>query len=74
MAALDQVLTREQLRRVQEAVGGLPPELRRCLQLRLALDLKYSEIATILRVPVGTVKSRLGEAKSRLKAELNRAV
>jgi RNA polymerase sigma-70 factor (ECF subfamily) len=44
---------------VWRAVGGLEPEHREVIHLRFAADLSYLEIAEMLGVPVGTVRSRL---------------
>ncbi|MEX0991286.1 MAG: sigma-70 family RNA polymerase sigma factor [Actinomycetota bacterium] len=44
---------------VQRALLGVPEEYRAVLILHDAQDLSYEEIANILSVPVGTVKSRL---------------
>jgi RNA polymerase sigma-70 factor (ECF subfamily) len=46
---------------------GPPPEaLRQTLILAYHEDLKYREIAEILKIPVGTVKSRLHAALAKL--------
>jgi RNA polymerase sigma-70 factor (ECF subfamily) len=55
--------------RVWAALDRLPDELRITLILQLYEGLKYREIATILEVPIGTVKSRLHNAVQRLKEE-----
>ena len=44
----------------------LPDSLRQTLILAYHQDLKYREIAEILRIPLGTVKSRLHAALSKL--------
>jgi RNA polymerase sigma-70 factor, ECF subfamily len=51
---------------VREAVAKLPETLRRTLILAYFQDLKYREIADILKIPVGTVKSRLHAALAKL--------
>ena len=63
---LDSVLATERLEALREAVDGLPPQMRRCVFLRLR-DLKYSEIATRLQLTVGTVKTQIHLARRRLK-------
>jgi RNA polymerase sigma-70 factor, ECF subfamily len=55
--------------RVWAALERLPDELRVTLILQLYEGLKYREIAAILDVPIGTVKSRLHHAVQRLKEE-----
>lgn len=58
----------------QEALGralqALPPQMRQCLALRLGQELKYREIATLLKISVETVKAHLFQARRRLRAEL----
>lgn len=49
-----------------QAIETLPQKARDVLYL-LAQDLKYEDVANILKVPVGTVKSRLNRARQRLK-------
>ncbi|WP_165071977.1 RNA polymerase sigma factor [Paludisphaera rhizosphaerae] len=58
----------EQERRewVRESVEKLPDALRQTLILAYHQDLKYREIAGILKIPVGTVKSRLHAALAKL--------
>jgi len=52
------------------ALQRLSEKLRAVLVLRYYLDLPYSEIARLLGVPVGTVKSRLSAALAALAKEL----
>jgi RNA polymerase sigma-70 factor (ECF subfamily) len=51
---------------VRDSVARLPDVLRQTLILAYHEDLKYREIAEILKIPVGTVKSRLHAALARL--------
>jgi len=59
------VADREQLER---AFGKLPVEQRAAIVLQYYRDLTLPEIAEILQVPVGTVRSRLHYARSALRA------
>ncbi len=43
------------------------PGLRAVLILRVAEDLEYEEIAKVLKIPIGTVRSRLARARSRIR-------
>jgi RNA polymerase sigma-70 factor, ECF subfamily len=51
---------------VQESVAKLPDTLRQTLILAYYQDMKYREIAEALKIPVGTVKSRLHAALAKL--------
>ncbi len=54
---------------VGEALGDLGEGLRVALLLREWQGLSYEEIADILQLPVGTVRSRLHEARRRFQAK-----
>lgn len=56
--------------KVLEAVDALPPEFREVLVLSDMEGLRYAEIAEALKVPVGTVKSRLFRARRLLQTSL----
>ncbi len=51
---------------VRKAVESLSPKYRMVLILKYFQDLSYEEIAQTLRCPVGTVRSRIHNAKRRL--------
>jgi len=57
-----QVETSETNRAVREVVASMPEHLRLILMLGYFQQLPYAEIAEILEIPVGTVKSRLHAA------------
>lgn len=57
---------------VREAFYSLPPRLRAVAVLRLYLGLTENETARVLDRRVGTVKSQLHEARSRLARSLER--
>jgi RNA polymerase sigma-70 factor (ECF subfamily) len=52
------------------ALAGLPLEQRAAVVLHHALDLPVDEVARVLDVPVGTVKSRLSRGRAALAALL----
>ncbi len=52
---------------IQLSLGKLSPKLREAVVLSSVQDLDLQEIADVLKVPIGTVKSRLHEARSKLK-------
>lgn len=59
---LESILTRERDRLVVEAVGTLDDAHRETLVLRCYGGHSYDEVAKIMRIPVGTVKSRIFNA------------
>ncbi|MEA2562665.1 MAG: polymerase sigma-70 factor, subfamily [Acidobacteriota bacterium] len=61
---------RERARLLREAVERLPEQMRKCLILRVYHELKYREIATVLRLSPETVKVHLFQARRRLQEEL----
>lgn len=65
-----QVERTEQQEAVQQALASLSEDYREILLLRYMQELDYTEIAEVLRLPAGTVKSRLNRAKAALKSAL----
>lgn len=57
---------------LQAALRKLSPELREAVILRDLEDLEYKEIAQVLKVPEGTVKSRLNRGRAELARILRR--
>ena len=66
------VQSREARQTVHEALQKLSPELREAVILRDLQDMDYREIATVLRVPEGTVKSRINRGRGELARLLQR--
>ena len=62
--------SRERVAAIREALLQLPEDFRVAVVLRDVNDLSYEEIAEVLRVPLGTVKSRLSRARTQLAAAL----
>lgn len=63
----DQVLHRETESEIVRAMNRLDDEFRMILTLRILEDLSYEEIAQVMDLKVGTVKSRLARARVKLK-------
>lgn len=61
-------LARDELRRVEEALASLPRPFREAVVLRDVEGLKYGEIAEVLGVRIGTVRSRIARGRERLRA------
>ena len=57
---------------VQKALQKLSPDLREAVILRDLQDMDYREIATVLKVPEGTVKSRINRGRAELARLLQR--
>ena len=57
--------------KVLAAVEALPPEFREAVVLSDIEGLPYAEVAAILGVPVGTIKSRLFRARRQLQKSLH---
>ena len=58
--------------KIQQALAQLSPELREAVILRDLEDMDYKEIAQVLRVPEGTVKSRISRGRGELARVLQR--
>jgi RNA polymerase sigma-70 factor (ECF subfamily) len=67
-AALFEASERQEL--IKTAIRSLPPLYRSVLVLRDIEGFPYGEIARILEIPEGTVKSRLSAARERLRSML----
>jgi RNA polymerase sigma-70 factor, ECF subfamily len=66
----EQVLRQERAELLAKALGGLSAEHRAILILREMEGRDYEQIAQILDLPVGTVRSRLHRARAHLRIEL----
>lgn len=65
-----QAARKEQRERIRSALDALPPKARTIIMLSDVEGLSYREIAEVLNCPIGTVMSRLHNARKRLKALL----
>jgi RNA polymerase sigma-70 factor (ECF subfamily) len=63
---LEAALNRELEAVVEEAIGKLSPKLKTVLLLYDVEELSYEEIARVLGIPIGTVKSRLNHARTQI--------
>lgn len=66
----EQMIAMEERRLVKRAVAALPEKYRLPVLLFYMEEMKLSEISEILKLPEGTVKSRLYRAKKMLEKEL----
>jgi RNA polymerase sigma-70 factor (ECF subfamily) len=56
---------------IQKAISNLPPKFRQVIILRDVQGFSYEEISSIIKVPLGTVKSRVNRARLRLQEDLS---
>jgi RNA polymerase sigma-70 factor (ECF subfamily) len=68
-AALEQ---RDRVELLRRALGTLAPTLRTAVMLRDIQELSYQEIADRLRLPEGTVKSRINRGRTELARQIQR--
>jgi RNA polymerase sigma-70 factor (ECF subfamily) len=64
---LDELEARELGSTIEKAIGRLRPEYRSCIILRHVEGRPYDEIAGILDLPLGTVKTYIHRARAELK-------
>ncbi|MBC7898998.1 MAG: sigma-70 family RNA polymerase sigma factor [Saprospiraceae bacterium] len=63
---------REIAAQVQEGIDKLPSDLKTCVILRDIEEMTYQEIVEVLRIPEGTVKSRINRGRIELAKILRR--
>jgi RNA polymerase sigma-70 factor, ECF subfamily len=63
-------LRKEFLRHLVTSLRRLPEELRTAVVLRDLTGLNYEEIAEVMQIPLGTVRSRIFRARARLREML----
>ncbi|MEJ2667393.1 MAG: sigma-70 family RNA polymerase sigma factor [Deinococcales bacterium] len=68
----DRAVTSDTRRHIEAALATLPRRFREALALREFGELSYGEIAGVVGVPLGTVRSRIARARRLLRDELER--
>jgi len=68
--ALDEIASRELGTAIEAAIGRLRPEYRSCIMLRHVEGRSYEEIASLLDLPLGTVKTYIHRARHELRRAL----
>jgi RNA polymerase sigma-70 factor, ECF subfamily len=68
----DRLASQETQKIVQRALARISPDLREAVILRDLQDMDYKEISKVLRVPEGTVKSRINRGRTELARLLSR--
>lgn len=68
--ALEELEAKELGGEIEQAIAALRPEYRSCILLRHVEGRPYEEIATMLDLPLGTVKTYIHRARSELRQAL----
>src|SRR6476620_6852860 len=68
---LAELESRELGQSIERAIARLRPEYRACIMLRHVEDKSYEEIAEIVKLPLGTVKTYIHRARHELRAALD---
>lgn len=72
VSAQKEIERRELRAQIQEAIDKLPADLRTCVILRDIEERTYQEIVEVLKIPEGTVKSRINRGRIELAKILRR--
>ena len=67
---LEELESRELGAQIEKAIAKLRPEYRACIILRHVEDYSYDEIAEIVKLPLGTVKTYIHRARQELRESL----
>jgi len=68
---LEELVARELGSTIEQAIGKLRPEYRACIIMRHVEGRPYEEIAGMLELPLGTVKTYIHRARSELREMLD---
>jgi RNA polymerase sigma-70 factor (ECF subfamily) len=71
-APADEAEPSDDVTAIRGAIRRLPPEQQQLLQLHYEMERSIAEIAEVLEIPPGTVKSRLFSIRETLKRQLER--
>ena len=66
----EEVIGDERRRLLKSAIDDLPPQMRRCVWLRVYQDMSYRDIAEVAGMSVSTAKSQVSLARRRLRSLL----
>ena len=67
---LEEVASRELGGAIERAIARLRPEYRACIMLRFVEAYSYEEIAEVMDIPLGTVKTYIHRARNELRGLL----
>jgi RNA polymerase sigma-70 factor (ECF subfamily) len=65
------LVTKQEYDEMLKALGAMDEKHRTILVLKYLDDLSYAEIADIMQLPMGTVRSRLSRATKALREQVN---
>jgi|WetSurMetagenome_2_1015567.scaffolds.fasta_scaffold148868_1 RNA polymerase sigma factor (sigma-70 family) len=68
------IIQRQRAKLIQEAIAKLPPKYKLVITLRHTEERDYSEIAKILKLPIGTVKAHIFRARELLNKYLRNKI
>lgn len=66
----DYIVFSEDIQAIQDSVAELPEEVRQIFELRMFRDLKFTEIAEQLEIPLGTALTRMRNALRQIRDRL----
>ncbi|HEY1527277.1 MAG TPA: RNA polymerase sigma factor [Candidatus Angelobacter sp.] len=69
-AADEQLAQQQKQQLLQRLIAGLPDELGQTLELSTVYELNSAEIAEVMKIPEGSVRTRLFRARKQLKEKL----
>jgi RNA polymerase sigma-70 factor (ECF subfamily) len=69
-AADEHLAERQQQQLLQRLIAGLPDDLGQTLELSTVQELNSAEIAEVMKIPEGSVRTRLFRARNQLKEKL----
>jgi RNA polymerase sigma-70 factor, ECF subfamily len=69
-AADEQLVNRQKQQLLQRLIAGLPDDLGQTLELSTVQELNSAEIAEVMKIPEGSVRTRLFRARKQLKEKL----
>jgi RNA polymerase sigma-70 factor (ECF subfamily) len=70
VAADQQLATAQMQQMLERLIAGLPEDLRNTLELSTIQELNSAEIAEVMKIPEGSVRTRLFRARKQLKEKL----
>lgn len=68
---IDRIAAEQTIRQLLPAIQALPSQERQAIELCIAAGMTHQEAASLLGVPIGTVKSRLSRGLTKLRSSLD---